>query len=153
MELASMLAGERFSDHPQSVCPVIGSFLRAYNDALDDRRRQDLYAYAARVVGSRASHDIELARRRRVAEWMAQVRTRRMTMRLLPGPLRALIQQRPPNGALGTHAVHAIRHHTDETHASALALVDELITLETPQQVDEAATGTDAQPAMVSASR
>ena len=30
MELASMLAGEPFSDHPESVCPVIGSFLRAY---------------------------------------------------------------------------------------------------------------------------
>jgi hypothetical protein len=44
MELASMLAGEPFSDHPQAVCPVIGSFLRAYNDRIDDRRRQDLYA-------------------------------------------------------------------------------------------------------------
>ena len=48
-----MLAGEPFSDHPHSVCPVIGSFLRAYNDRIDDRRRQDLYAYAAAVVGSR----------------------------------------------------------------------------------------------------
>ena len=28
MELASMLAGEPFTDHPASVCPVIGSFLR-----------------------------------------------------------------------------------------------------------------------------
>ena len=27
MELASMLAGEPFSDHPASVCPVIGSLL------------------------------------------------------------------------------------------------------------------------------
>ena len=55
MELASMLAGEPFSDHPLSVCPVIGSFMRAYNDRIDDRRRQDLFAYAAKVVGSRAS--------------------------------------------------------------------------------------------------
>src|SRR5437764_4983871 len=53
MELASMLAGEPFSDHPESVCPVISTFLRSYNDAVDDRRRQDLYAYAARAVGSR----------------------------------------------------------------------------------------------------
>jgi hypothetical protein len=42
MELASMLAGEPFSDHPHSVCPVIGSFLRTYNDSIDDQRRQDL---------------------------------------------------------------------------------------------------------------
>ena len=54
MELASMLAGEPFTDHPAAVCPVIGSFMRAYNDSIDDRRRQDLYAYAARVVGSRS---------------------------------------------------------------------------------------------------
>jgi hypothetical protein len=33
MELASMLAGERFSDHPKSVCRVIAGFLRAYYDA------------------------------------------------------------------------------------------------------------------------
>ena len=43
MELASLLAGEPFSDHPASVCPVIGSLMRAYNDAVDDDRRQDLY--------------------------------------------------------------------------------------------------------------
>ena len=36
-----MLAGEPFSDQPASVCPVIGSFLRAYNDSIDDGRRQD----------------------------------------------------------------------------------------------------------------
>ena len=39
MELASMLAGERFGDRPRAVCPVIGAFLRTYNDALDDDRR------------------------------------------------------------------------------------------------------------------
>ena len=27
-----MLAGEPFTDQPESVCPVIASFLRAYND-------------------------------------------------------------------------------------------------------------------------
>ena len=48
-----MLAGEPFTDHPASVCPVIGSFLRAYNDSVDDGRRQDLYEYASKVVGSR----------------------------------------------------------------------------------------------------
>jgi hypothetical protein len=32
MELASMLAGEPFTDRPASVCPVIAAFLRTYND-------------------------------------------------------------------------------------------------------------------------
>ena len=63
-----MLAGERFSDHPRSVCPVIAAFLRSYNDHVDDRRRQDLYDYAAQAVGIRGSRRtprvrVELCRR------------------------------------------------------------------------------------------
>ena len=50
-----MLSGEPFTDHPASVCPVIGSFLRSYNDSIDQRRRQSLYDYASKVVGSRAA--------------------------------------------------------------------------------------------------
>src|SRR4051794_2950885 len=49
MELASMLAGERFTDRPHSVSPVVATVLRCY----DDSRRQDLYRYAAAAVGTR----------------------------------------------------------------------------------------------------
>ena len=63
-----MLAGEPFSDRPRSVCPVIAGFLRAYNDGLDDDRRQDLYAYAARAVDSRGSRELGARRRRMCAE-------------------------------------------------------------------------------------
>src|SRR3954453_20213515 len=52
MELASMVAHERFSDRSPSISPTIGAFLRTYNDGLSDERRQDLYAVAALVVGS-----------------------------------------------------------------------------------------------------
>ena len=69
MELASMLAGESFTDHPQSVSAPIASFLRRYNDVLDDRRRQDLYPYAARVVGTACARDVEFARVRRLMAW------------------------------------------------------------------------------------
>ena len=54
MELASMLAGEPFSDRPRCVDPVIAGFLRTYNDGIDESRRQDLYPLASEVVGSRA---------------------------------------------------------------------------------------------------
>ena len=67
MELASMLAGEPFTDQPESVCPVIASFMRAYNDSIDDSRRQDLYAYAAKVVGSRGER-VRPASARRASE-------------------------------------------------------------------------------------
>lgn len=53
MELASMLAGERFTDRPRSVSPVVAALLRCYNDGLDDDRRQELYRFAAAAVGTR----------------------------------------------------------------------------------------------------
>lgn len=52
-ELTSMLAGERFSDRPSCACPALTGFLRGYNDELDQQRRQDLYAVASLLVGSR----------------------------------------------------------------------------------------------------
>jgi hypothetical protein len=134
MELASMLAGEHFTDHPQAVCPAIGSFLRAYNDSVDDPRRQDLYAYAAKVVGSRASAAVERARADRLAEWAAEFGPRHWK-RLLPERLRTMAsQRRPPIDAAGTHAVHAIRKHTAETHAAVLALIDELLAMGTADE-------------------
>src|SRR5690242_7513367 len=110
MELASMLAGEPFSDRPQSVCPVIGSFLRAYNDRIDDGRRQDLYAYAAKVVGSRASQDVEHARAERLNAWALELHWRPWFARLVPARLRALVPT-PPADLVGSNAVCAIQQH------------------------------------------
>ena len=126
MELASMLAGEPFNDHPQSVCPVIGSLLRAYNDRIDDRRRQDLYAYAAKVVGSRASRDVQHARAERLRAWALEQQWSRWLQRLVPARLRALVPI-PPADLVGSHAVCAIPRHSDKTHAEVLALIDELL--------------------------
>lgn len=130
MELASMLAEEPFSDRPASVCPVIAGFLRAYNDRVDDDRRQDLYRYAAEVVGSRAASDVERRRERRCLEWAEGMRRQRRR------PLRwvALGGSTPVDGRLGldaagTYAARSIRRHGDRTHAAALALVDELIAM------------------------
>ena len=74
MELASMLAGEPFTDRPASVCPVIAAFLRSYNDAVDDRRRQDLYRYASAAVGSRASAEVTRRRAQRCLDELRALR-------------------------------------------------------------------------------
>jgi hypothetical protein len=130
MELASMLAGEPFTDHPVSVCPVIGSFLRAYNDSIDDGRRQALYEYASRVVGSRGPQRVQQARTDRLAEWADEMYRTRPARFLVSSPLRALGRlRRPPVDAIGTYAVHAIRRHTDQTHEAALGLIDELLAI------------------------
>jgi len=80
MELASMLAGRSFSDHVSCVCPAIGAFLRGYNDHLDDELRQDLYACAARVLGTREGDEVAGRRTEMCRTWARQaesVRPRR----------------------------------------------------------------------------
>src|ERR1700748_1008376 len=69
MELASMLAGDRFGDRPVSVCPVIGAILRAYNDNVDDGRRQDLYRFAADAVDTRRDYHVQRRRADTALEW------------------------------------------------------------------------------------
>jgi hypothetical protein len=128
MELASMLADEPFSDHPASVCPVIGSLLRAYNDSIDDERRQDLYVYAAKVVGTRGSTRLERARAEHVSAWMAKPNARRWTRFLLPAALRA-VSPKPPLDVLGASAVRSLSTHDPGTHAKMLALIDALVSM------------------------
>jgi hypothetical protein len=131
MELASMLAGESFSDHPRSVSRPIASFLRGYNDLIDDRRRADLYRYASQTVGTAASAEVEEARAARLLAW-GDEGWRRRAARSPLGRVRLRRAQKDrsidPEPA-GTYAVHAIGKVTDEMHAAALALVDELIAM------------------------
>jgi hypothetical protein len=131
MELASMLAGEGFSDHPRSVSRPIASFLRGYNDLLDDTRRADLYGFAAQTVETVDSAAVEEARAARLLGWADQRWERRSSRSMLDRlRMRRVHKERSidPEPA-GTYAVHAIGKVTDETHAAALALVDELIAI------------------------
>lgn len=130
MELASMLAGDGFTDHPPSVCPVIGSFLRAYNDRVDDDRRHDLYRYAAEVVGSRAPTDVQRARAARLTDWGEEMWRRRIRRRLLPRAWRLIgVERQPPVEVLGTHTVQAIERISDRVHSEALGLIEELLAI------------------------
>lgn len=51
MEMASFLAGERWSDHPKCTHPVLATLARCTNDVLDDRARQELTELIPDVVG------------------------------------------------------------------------------------------------------
>ena len=51
MEMASYLAGERWSDHPKCTHPVLASLARCVNDALGDVRRQELAMMIPRSSG------------------------------------------------------------------------------------------------------
>lgn len=65
MELASILAGEEFTDAPQCADPALAAFLRALNDHLPHDRRQELRPYAAAVVGTAGPPEVSRARWRR----------------------------------------------------------------------------------------
>jgi hypothetical protein len=126
MELASMLAGEPFSDHPASVCPVIGSCLRAYNDWIDDDRRQDLYRYASKVVGTRAPQEVQHARADRVTAWIGQAAHRRWTRFLLVRGMFALMLWPQPDD-LGSRMVQAVARRRRGSHEEVLGLIDDLV--------------------------
>jgi hypothetical protein len=69
VELASLLAQEEFSDRPRCVCPVIGAFLRGWNDRAPYAERQRLSPYAERIVGSRGSPAVTRERRDICLRW------------------------------------------------------------------------------------
>ena len=130
MELASMLADEPFSDHPQSVCPVIAAFLRAYNDGLPDDRRQDLYGYAAKVIGTTSGRRVRRARARRCLTWYAsQIPGARQPSRL------SLMLAGWTLGSVGRAAARASRSSLT-THQSVLGMIDELIGMSGARSVE-----------------
>jgi hypothetical protein len=140
MELASMLAGEAFTDHPRSVCPVIGAFLRTYNDSIDDERRQALYAYAAKVVGSRGPEELERERLHHVANVWADLQLQcHPWTRWLPERLRAAF--RPRLRAIPRHLADMLAAHESEMQMGAMRLVDELLALGAADSSPPAAGG------------
>jgi hypothetical protein len=131
MELASMLAGVRFGDRPASVCPVIGAILRAYNDNVDDRRRQDLYRFAADAVNTRRNYHAQRRRADAALAWaLARHASRGGTVLAPPDP-------EGPRDEIGYYVVGALVGRgsrrgcwSDEEHAAMIALLDELIEID-----------------------
>jgi hypothetical protein len=126
MELDSMLAGEPFTDQPESVCPVIGALLRTYNDSIDDRRRQDLYGYAARVIGTRAGSPVEHDRIERCLEWAKEMKNSQNWLRRVLKPVDLGPHTFGQAQSAAQAAIRSIGRHTDSTHEATLSLVDEL---------------------------
>src|SRR5215472_17337304 len=116
MELASMLSGERFGDRPASVCPVIGAILRVYNDNVDDRRRQDLYRFAADAVDTRRDYRVQRRPAAAALDWAAK---RYDTVLAPPDP-------EGPRDEIAYYVVGALTdRRSDENHAAMIALLEE----------------------------
>jgi hypothetical protein len=54
IEAAAWLAGERHSDHPECVCPVIAAYVRPISDWASYYQRQALREFLPRLIGSRS---------------------------------------------------------------------------------------------------
>jgi hypothetical protein len=132
IELASMLAGERFTDHPPSVSRTIGAFLRGYNDLVDRQRRQDLFRYAALCVGTAGEETVEDARVSRLLGW-AERRGSHAGFRMWFARMRQPRSRASNVGPEGA-ANYALRTmvRTGASHRDVLTLVDELIALGEP---------------------
>lgn len=122
-----MLAGEEFSDHPRSVCPIIAAFLRGYNDAVGEERRQDLYGYASEVVGSRRGAEVTRARTTYLTERARQLRGNRRRWPVLGFLLGVSVE--PSFRSDLSYAVRVLSDRGEQGHTQALTLVDELLAI------------------------
>jgi hypothetical protein len=122
-ELASMLAGERFSDRPRTACPAVTAFVRGYNDGVDDDHRQDLYAVAAMLVGSAADADTVHERMWRCIAFARELRPRRLG---LLGPRLSYESDLVKCESAGRHAGRLARRH-EHVHRHVLGFVAELL--------------------------
>src|SRR5262245_30332455 len=76
MEAVAFVAGERWSDSPECVCPVISVFLRAWNDSLrsDADRDRLLKPLIPRLLNTR-NKTLEERRALMAADWLVRVHT------------------------------------------------------------------------------
>ena len=72
MEAVAYFAAEKHSDYPECVSPVIGAFLRRWNDDLDDEGRQKLKRLIPLVVGTNTGKADDETRAWLVTDWMVR---------------------------------------------------------------------------------
>ena len=74
MEAVAYLAGREHSDHPPCVCPVIGTFLRNWNDNLpdDETRTRLLKPLVPLVIGTKSTPEVEERRSYMALDWFVR---------------------------------------------------------------------------------
>jgi hypothetical protein len=77
MEAVAYVAGEPWSDHPSCASPILGAFMRAWNDGLptDEARDRLLKPFVPQLVDSKASDEIETRRSFMALDWLIRVHT------------------------------------------------------------------------------
>jgi hypothetical protein len=97
--------------------------VRGYNDAIDDGRRQDLFAIAALLVGSSSSQEATHARMWRLITYARDLRPRRLG---LLGPRLSYEDDLVKCESAGRHVAKVARRHP-RVHTEALDLLERLL--------------------------
>lgn len=76
MEVVAWFANETHSDRPECACPVIGAFVRSWNDSLPDKDRDRiLLPLVSRIAGTKSTPDVEEARAWLATDWLIRTLT------------------------------------------------------------------------------
>ncbi len=75
MEWVAFVAGRDHTDHPPCVSPIIGEFLRSWNDAMSDDDRQMLKPLIPHVINTVSTPGMELLRSYMALDWYCRVST------------------------------------------------------------------------------
>ena len=88
MEAVAYVAGEPWSDTPACACPVLGAFMRDWNDDLPEADRDRLLRpLVRRLVGSRSTPEVEVRRSWLAMDWLVRTNAPawlRLTPALVP---------------------------------------------------------------------
>ena len=77
MEAVAWVTHKDWSDHPPCVCPVIGAFMRSWNDGITDadERTALLKPLIPKLINTRGSAALEQRRATMAADWLIRVHT------------------------------------------------------------------------------
>ena len=74
MEAVAWFAGEKHTDHPECVSPVLAAFGRTWNDGMrSDAEREQLKQYIPLLVGTKSMPEVEEERAWLATDWLARV--------------------------------------------------------------------------------
>jgi len=74
LEAVAWISGQKWSDNPEDVCPILAAFGREWNDGLrSDEERTQLLPYIPLLVGSKSSLEVEKKRAYLAMDWLVRV--------------------------------------------------------------------------------
>jgi hypothetical protein len=77
MEAVAWVTHKDWSDHPPCVCPVLGAFMRSWNDGISDEQERTalLKPFIPKLINTKGSKKLEQRRATMAADWLIRTHT------------------------------------------------------------------------------